>query len=255
MQPQLYCTHTDLLEGFRVSILLYVRSFCRSSQLKYTCLQSDLTETSHRNGKLKLSKAEKRLEKKKKRKLRRQAPPEESEPYDSPVGTAGEGAEGTPATSTGTNSGGVVSSSPTVHVTYEAEVEVVMNTGQFRVVRRLLAAVGLPVLRLRRTAVGCVSFDALAAAGAPLEQPGDSVLLPAPLLQQLWQTVGGSEAVWRRRLAALRKKCGECDMPNSSDATAEREVDGGAAPTKEDDEEELHRLRHWLWGHGLLSEV
>ena len=142
---------------------------------------------------------------------------------------------GIPATSTGTNSGGGASLSPTVHVTYEAEVEVVMNTGQFRVVRRLLAAAGLPVLQLRRTAVGCVSFDALAAAGAPLEQPGDSVLLPEQLLQQLWQTVGGSEAVWRRRLAALRKKCGE---------------------SNEEDEEELHRLRHWLCAHGLLnSEV
>lgn len=222
---------------------------------RYTCSQSDLDGRSQENGKLKLSKAEKRLENKRKRKLRRQALPDTGKPCDSPIGPAQVDAARplaeTSATSAGASSGGGVSSSPTVHVTYEAEVEVVMNTGQFRIVRRLLAAVGLPVLRLRRTAVGCVSFDALAAAGAPLERPGDSVLLPAPLLEQLWQTVGGAEAVWRRRLAALRAKCGECS--DDDDTAGTQRVDDNPSSTSEGGEAELQRLRQWLRAHGLLK--
>lgn len=127
-----------------------------------------------------------------------------------------------------------------------------MNTGQYRVVRRLLAAVGLPVLQLRRTAVGCVSFEALAAVGAPLETPGDSVLVPAQLLDQLWQTVGGAEAVWKRRLAALRAACGQSSNRNGSVETAARRIDD--SPTITSDEEEAQRLRRWLLAKGLLED-
>ena len=203
---------------------------------EYACSQSDLSSGGQRCGKAKLSKAERRLENKRKRKLTRQSPLDTARPSDAAIGTEVDAAE-TAAASSRIDSDGAASSPQEVHVTYEAEVEVVMNTGQYRVVRRLLAAVGLPVLQLRRTAVGCVSFEALAAAGAPIETPGDSVLLPAPLLDRLWQTVGGAEAVWKRRLAALRAKCGESSSCDGSD----------------EDEAQRQRLRQWLLAKGLLE--
>ena len=139
---------------------------------------------------------------------------------------------------------GAVTAAGQQHITYEAEVCVVMNTGQYRVVRRLLAAVGLPVQLLRRTAVGCVSYESLAAAGANLRadvahKDRASVVVPQPLVEMLWQAVGGVRAVWERRLEALRAQAETADDVG--------ETEGG--PQQEQQERlrlQQERLRRWL---------
>lgn len=215
----------------------------RRSRREYACAQAD------GDPRKKLSKAMKRQDKKKKRKLDRKTLPGVATSSNSFLEAAAGGAADTLAISAGLDADG----SSTVHVTYEAEVEIVMNTGQYRVVRRLLAAVGLPVLRLRRTAVGCVSLESLAAAGVPLKKPQDVVLLPGPLVDQLWQSVGGAEEVWERRLAALRAQCkGSCSCNGSEMIVAKCEV-GNPSIAADADEEERKRLQEWLKEHGLLE--
>jgi len=88
------------------------------------------------------------------------------------------------------------------YITYFAVVRLSVDEGRNRLVRRMLAAVGLPVHSLLRTAVGPVSFDALAAAGVPLA-PGDSARVPPGLVSALWRSLGGRAALRTKRIAAL----------------------------------------------------
>ena len=119
------------------------------------------------------------------------------------------------------------------HTSYEAVVRVVMDTGRYRIVRRLLAAVGMPVRQLRRTAVGPVSFAALAAAGAPLDAAASaSVVVPDVLIAELWRSVGGRDAAHARRLAALRAQAA-----------------AGPAGGVPADVEQHVRLQQWLREH------
>ena len=188
-------------------------------------------------------KAKETKSKKKKKKKRKESSSAESaaatataQAPDSDATGAGSDAAADGTTGVDAAAATAAAAAPTVHVNFEAEVEVVINTGQYRVVRRLLAAVGLPVLQLRRTAVGCVSFTSLAAAGAALENPRESVRVPPQLVDELWRSVGGVQAVWQRRLRALQAQCRESDDEVAAAGEAERA-----------------RLREWLHAHNLLS--
>ena len=121
------------------------------------------------------------------------------------------------------------------HTSHEAVVRVVMNTGRYRIVRRLLAAAGMPVQRLRRTTVGPVSFEALAAAGTPLDGAGKtSVAVPDRLVAELWRSVGGRGAAHARRLAALRAQAA-----------------AGPVGGEQADLEQHDRLQQWLQEHDM----
>ena len=130
-----------------------------------------------------------------------------------------------------------------VYIDYHAVVEIAVDVGRFRVVRRLLAAVGLPVAQLHRESVGPISFAALAAAGSPLAGPGTAVTVPPQLVGELWATLGGRAGVWQRRLTSLQT---HASSPSTAGTATEGDesVEGSgnaAAPTKE-----VLRLRQWL---------
>lgn len=63
-------------------------------------------------------------------------------------------------------------------------LEVSIDTGRNRLVRRMLAAVGLPVLRLHRTRIGGIGLDGL--------QPGEWAVVPAAAATELGSAGRGS---------------------------------------------------------------
>lgn len=77
----------------------------------------------------------------------------------------------------------------------EVDVAVEVAVGQFRVVRRALAAVGLPVFALRRSNLGPLDLGALGILESQHRR------LCAAAVAQLWQSVGGREAVGRFKAA------------------------------------------------------
>ena len=71
----------------------------------------------------------------------------------------------------------------------EVDVAVDVTVGQYRVVRRALAAIGLPVFTLSRSAVGPLELQELGIDESSHMRLGDAAVA------QLWQSVGGRSAV------------------------------------------------------------
>jgi len=85
----------------------------------------------------------------------------------------------------------------------DADVAVTVRCGQKRVVRKLLAAVGLPVLALRRVAIG----DLVLGAGPLADLPQSAHRrLDAASVEGLWAAIGGRAAVarWKAEDRAAR---------------------------------------------------
>lgn len=82
----------------------------------------------------------------------------------------------------------------------EQQLRVVVDMGRNRVVRRLVAAVGLPVMELHRTKIG--DFDLVSSFG--LDTPGAHVVLTGAQVGALWEAVGGRDSVVERKVEALR---------------------------------------------------
>jgi hypothetical protein len=63
-----------------------------------------------------------------------------------------------------------------------ADLSIIVDEGKYRMVRRMLANVGLPVLKLHRTRIGPVTLNAL-----ELKKPGDWAEVKSTHLIQLWK--------------------------------------------------------------------
>ena len=128
---------------------------------------------------------------------------------------AGEAKEGGGAGEGGEAGASEVQTTMTVTREY-VDLQVTVRTGRFRVVRRLLAAVGLGVVHLHRSAVGPLSLDAL-----PLSGPSQHVELSPDMVATLWTAAGGTEAVFRRRLRALVKVAAKARSTGAPDERLE----------------------------------
>src|SRR5690554_4093766 len=86
-------------------------------------------------------------------------------------------------------------SAPQTFKKYTAEVSVTVRHGRNRIVRRMCAAVGIPVMQLRRVRVGVLHIDDFA-----LPEPSSHALLSEMQLQQLWDAGGGYDRFMARKL-------------------------------------------------------
>jgi len=83
---------------------------------------------------------------------------------------------------------------------YESEVSVVVQMGKNRIVRRLLGAVGLPVMELERTRIGPLTLENLNISES------QHVHLSKHQIHQLWECAGGIEAIQKRKILSLIKQ-------------------------------------------------
>ncbi len=89
-----------------------------------------------------------------------------------------------------------------VYKQYESVLRITIDIGRHRIVRRILAAVDLPCMFLKRTAIGSLSLDNLF---GPDGKPGDSVQLDRAQIDTLWKDVGGRALLRKKHLLALTK--------------------------------------------------
>lgn len=81
---------------------------------------------------------------------------------------------------------------------HSVEVEVVLESGKHRQIRRMCKAVGLRLLHLHRASIGSLELGAL--------QSGALEPLGVRELDRLWQGVGGHRQQRARRIEALRRQ-------------------------------------------------
>jgi len=85
------------------------------------------------------------------------------------------------------------------HTKIHSDIRLSIRTGQYRVVRRMLAAVGLPVIRLYREAIGPVVLGELGGELASLAE-SHHMRLSDGGVAALWKSVGGRSIVeeWKQ---------------------------------------------------------
>lgn len=88
---------------------------------------------------------------------------------------------------------------------YSASVSVIVRHGRNRIVRRMCAAVGIPVMQLRRVRVGPLNLDDFG-----LSEPNAHALLSPEQLEQLWQAGGGRDRFMAHKLRSIRKLVAAC---------------------------------------------
>ncbi len=143
----------------------------------------------------------------------------------SPTNTRGPCGDGAAAAATAIASDDADDAVSTAFQRHEAVLTVRVDTGRNRIVRRMLAEAGLPVLHLHRSAIGSLTLESLL---GPDAQPGDSVRLSPAQLATLWDECGGRDALRARQLAALRARVASTTRHNNNN------------------EEERARLARWL---------
>jgi len=85
------------------------------------------------------------------------------------------------------------------HQAHYCTLRLEIDVGRYHVVRRLLAAVGLPVDSLSRIAIGTLRLGEL-----PIPRAGDSCLLGSEQVDSLWDSAGGRARAAQSRMTSMR---------------------------------------------------
>ena len=93
------------------------------------------------------------------------------------------------------------------------EIEMTLDQGKHRQIRKLCRALGLHLQHLHRRAIGPIALD-----GQPV---GDCVPLTPVEVDALWASVGGRERTWRAQRAALRRQAQKARDRNHPDPRLE----------------------------------
>jgi 23S rRNA pseudouridine2605 synthase len=99
------------------------------------------------------------------------------------------------------------------HTPDHAELELTLDQGKHRQIRRLCRALGLRLLHLHRHSIGPISLDGLAL--------GESRPLGQADVSALWAAVGGRERVLAGQIAALARHAAQARQRGQPDARLE----------------------------------
>jgi pseudouridine synthase len=97
---------------------------------------------------------------------------------------------------------------------YSASISVTVRHGRNRIVRRMCAAVGIPVMQLRRVRIGPLHLDDFG-----LNEPSAHALLTPEQVEQLWGSGGGRERFMAHKLHSIRKLVAACTSRADAELT------------------------------------
>ena len=159
---------------------------------------------------------------------------------------------GTPGSCAAAGAGaGVEAAVVVVHKKYSAVVRVRIRTGKFHVVRRLLAAVGLPVTQLKRVAYG---RGVLSLSSMGVEEANTHRRVPCSIVAHIWQQLqlepAAPYATHTRRVTGLDLECARTIVLRRKLLSLERRlqpVPGGLSAS------DRARLAEWLAAVGFCG--
>ena len=93
------------------------------------------------------------------------------------------------------------------------EIEMTLDQGKHRQIRKLCRALGLHLQHLHRRSIGPIALG-----GQPV---GDCVPLTSLEVDALWASVGGRERTWRAQRAALQRQAQKARDKNLPDPRLE----------------------------------